>query len=100
MTGGLLDALIARTIAGEVQARTDQGETALHLLARDARPIAELSEVMRRLVAAGADPSALNHTGQTPIEVAAREELRALIQALGGKTARQAIKPTPTHRHR
>jgi ankyrin repeat protein len=83
---------------GDPNARTPSGDTAAHLLVRTASAADPIRAALTALLARGADLSALNHTGQTPLDTATRDDVRALLVSLGGKSARQAIKPTPSHR--
>lgn len=86
--------------SGDPNARTETGETAAHLLVRTEASATSIRERLTAWVARGADLSALNHKGQTPLDVATRDDVRAAVLALGGKSARQAIKPTPSHRRK
>jgi ankyrin repeat protein len=83
---------------GDANARTASGDTAAHVLVRTASSVDSIHAPLTVLLARGLDLSALNHSGQTPLDTAARDDVRALLISLGGKSARQAIKPTPSHR--
>jgi ankyrin repeat protein len=83
---------------GDANTRTASGDTAAHVLVRTAASADSIHAPLTALLARGLDLSALNHTGQTALDTAAREDVRALVVSLGGKSAKQAVKPTPSHR--
>lgn len=90
-SGPVTEALAAAAGPAGLTARYLFGQTPLHVAAQDGR-----ADVVRALLAAGADPGALDGRGDTPLDLAGTPWVASLLAEAGAplRTNRQA---TPLH---